>query len=199
MFNKRMASKSAAQILADLRVSNEKMSSHLDGELALELKLTLEVDKVRQRIALAQKQIDDYKVKEQRLTSDRRELEEDYFIQLDAVKKINESISGLKEELTTGKRMFRELYNMLDRSRRQYLRTESELKHANAELRTIQDEAITVARRPITQHTQTEVDTVAIRDLDFILNDCEEQRKTINRIRASLSALASTQIMHPYY
>ena len=199
MFNKRLASKSAAQLLADLRVSNEKMSSHLESELALEMKLTVEVDKVRQRIALAQKQIDEYKVKEQRVISDRRELEESYFTQLDAVKKINENITVLKGELETGKRMFRDLYSMLDRSRRQYLRTESELKTANTELKIIQDEAINVARRPITQQTQTDVDTIAIRDLDFILNDCQEQRKTINRIRASLSALASTQNMHPYY
>jgi chromosome segregation ATPase len=190
MFNKRLAgSKSASQLLADLRVSNERMSGHLEDELALEMKLTVEVDKVRQRISLAKKQIEDYKVKELRVNTERRELEEDYYRQLDEVKKLSQEISVLQNDLKTGKRMYNDVSLSLERARKHYLRTEAELRVAHCDLDTIQQEALANAQRPINTQTQTDVDISTIKDLDVILSDCQEQRRTINRIRASLTSL----------
>ena len=190
MFNKRLAgSKSASQLLADLRVSNERMSGHLEDELALEMKLTVEVDKVRQRISLAKKQIEDYKVKELRVNTERRELEEDYYRQLDEVKKLSQEISVLQNDLKTGKRMYNDVSLSLEIARKHYLRTEAELRVAHRDLDTIQQEALANAQRPINTQTQTDVDISTIKDLDVILGDCQEQRRTINRMRASLTSL----------
>jgi len=189
IFNKRLATESASQILADLRVSNERMSNHLEDELALEVKLTVELDKVRQRIGLAKKQVEEFKVKELKIDEERRDLEEEYYRRYDFVKKLSHDVTNLQNEMTKGKRMQHDLSTSLDRSRAHYLRTENELKTALKDLNELQQEALAVARRPISRQVQTDVDVQAIRDLDLILSDCQKQRKTISRMRASLTAL----------
>ena len=68
------------------------------------------------------------------MANDRRELEEIYFSQLDAVKKLNENITTLNGDLKVGKIMFNDLNRLLLRARKQYLRTEAELNATNAEL-----------------------------------------------------------------
>lgn len=176
------------QLLADLRNRNARMREHLQDELDKYRKLSSELGLVRLKVDSATQQMAALKIREVALIKEHREVEEKVHAVQQQVSKMNKSGMKLEEELSDAKTRYIASWRKLEAARRGLLRVEKEKQGA-------EDAAGPMGREEISADfydprdadhsigTQTVVDLSALEELDFLLEDCQNQTKVLAKLK----------------